>query len=94
MESIIYEKCSFKYEVKAGLVSIFLASSGNSLYILPAAKAKDFWPNFNFRSGSAKMLLLFLVNFSCFDLQKYPLNGSQIFSCMQLKTNLHTLFFI
>ena len=58
MENILYEKCSFKYEVKAVLVSIFLASSGNSLYIFPAAKAKDFWPNFSFRSGSAKLLLL------------------------------------
>ena len=66
----------------------------HSLHICAAAKAKDFRPNFNFMSGSAKMLLLLLVNFSYFDLWKYPLNGSHIFSCMQLKTNLHTLFFI
>ena len=59
MESIFYENCSFKYEVKAVVDSIFLASRGNSLFIFPAANAKDFWPNFNFRRGSAKMLLLF-----------------------------------
>ena len=44
MESIFYEKCSLKYEVKAIVDSIFLASRGNSLFIFPAANAKDFWP--------------------------------------------------
>ena len=65
MESILYEKCSFKNEVKAILVSIFLALSGNALNVLPAAKAKDFWPNFNFRSG---MIIPFSVrNTSAFE---------------------------
>ena len=87
----LHENCQFK---KAILDSIFFASSGNSLKILPPATATHFCPVFVFVCGSLTVWLLFLVHFSCFVLSKQSLNGSHTFFCRQSKTNLHTLFFI